>query len=178
MSENLWAQEIEAHRREKDGFFRTAEESPIPPRERASFTGLKYFSPDEKYRLRVHLTPVEDPTPIPMAVSQGDPRPMHRFGYFEFDLKGEKVRLWVYSSGSSHGTESLFLPFRDRTSGNESYGAGRYLDLPVSPHGEYVLDFNEAYNPYCAYSENYSCPLPPAENWLKVPVPAGEKAYH
>lgn len=173
-----WARTIEMNRREKDEFFRTGHGSPIPHGEHGAFRGLMYFPPDERYRFQVRLSPVQDPTPISMSVSQGEPRTMYRAGFFEFEVHGTKVRLFAYRSKQEHGHEALFVPFRDSTSGKESYGAGRYLDLPVRPDGAYVLDFNEAYNPYCAYSENYSCPLPPVENWLRVPIPAGEKSYH
>ena len=173
-----WHQGLQTSRKEKDEFFRKGERSPVPHEERGSFQGLKYFPPDERFRFRVRLTPVQDPTPVSMSVSQGEPRAMFRAGYFEFEVDGARARLWAYRTAHEHGHASLFVPFRDATSGKESYGPGRYLDLQVSPNGEYVLDFNEAYNPYCAYSENYSCPLPPVENWLKVAIRAGEMSYH
>ncbi len=75
------------------------------------------------------------------------------------------------------GRPTLFIPFRDATSGKETYGAGRYLEVEVNPSGRYVLDFNLAYNPYCAYSDLYICPLPPGENWLRVEIRGGEKAH-
>ncbi len=170
-----WTKALEEHRRQKDGYFRMAEDSPIPEEERHGFKGLQYFPPDPNFRFPVTLRPVEDRTPFTMEVSQGRPREMVRKGVFEFVVAGATCRLFAY--GPTHGSahESLFVPFRDGTSGKESYGAGRYLDLETDPRGEYVLDFNEAYNPYCAYSEHYSCPLPPAENWLRVPIRAGER---
>jgi hypothetical protein len=92
-------------------------------------------------------------------------------------MEGSPVRIQAYQF-AEHDDLNLFIPFRDITSGNESYGAARYLDLEVEHDDRYAVDFNYAYNPYCAYSEDYICPLPPQENWLKVPIRAGEKKYH
>jgi uncharacterized protein (DUF1684 family) len=103
-----------------------------------------------------------------------------RYGYFEFDAGGKMCRVQVYRTieNIQAGGRELFIPFRDATSGQETYGAGRYLDLRENTTGAYELDFNKAYNPYCAYTETYSCPVPPAENTLPIPIPAGEKTYN
>jgi hypothetical protein len=114
-----------------------------------------------------------------MATNTGEIRDGLRYGYIEFDAEGQRCRLQVYrldDSGDS-GKASLFIPFRDSTSGKETYGAGRYLDLDENTSGIYELDFNRAYNPYCAYGEGYSCPIPPEENRLAIPIRAGEKIY-
>src|SRR5207245_6278020 len=103
---------------------------------------------------------------------------MLKVGYFEFTIDGQTRRLQAYKSVPMAGEredESLFVPFRDSTGGKESYPAGRYLDLPVTKNDEYVLDFNLAYNPYCAYNDAYICPLPPRENWLDTRIEAGEE---
>jgi hypothetical protein len=102
-----------------------------------------------------------------------------RYGYFEFEAGGQRCRVQVYRTieNIQAGGRELFIPFRDATSGQETYGAGRYLDLQENTTGLYELDFNNAYNPYCAYTETYSCPVPPAENTLPIPIPAGEKIY-
>jgi len=114
-----------------------------------------------------------------MATNTGEIRDGLRYGFFEFDAEGQRCRLQVYrldDSGDS-GKASLFVPFRDSTSGRETYGAGRYIDLDENASGIYELDFNRAYNPYCAYGEGYSCPIPPEENRLAIPIRAGEKIY-
>ena len=99
---------------------------------------------------------------------------MHeRAGVARFDVAGEEVTLTLYDTGHP----GYFLPFRDATSGTETYGAGRYLDLDRNPDGTLLIDFNLAYNPLCAYNDSYSCPLPPIENWLSVPIRAGEKDF-
>lgn len=102
-----------------------------------------------------------------------------RWGEFRFELDGKEHALKVYKHNLRDG--QLFVPIRDATSGKETYGAGRYLDLEPERHlvgeGRWILDFNEAYNPFCAYSEAYTCPLVPPENWLDIPMYAGEKIY-
>ena len=176
-----YVKELEATRREKDYFFREDHESPIPHAIRHEFKGLAYFPPDPKYRVRARL--VRDPNPqhVVLATSKGVPRNMIRFGVFEFEIGGTNQRLAAYKSvpqpGHHHEDESLFVPLRDATSGTETYGAARYLDIEERPTDEYVIDFNLAYNPYCAYSEDYVCPFPPRENWLSVPIRAGEKNF-
>ncbi len=176
-----YARDLALQRKEKDYYFQTDPDSPIPPEVRGQMKGLEYFEPDLKYRFRVRLTKLSKPEPVTLATSKGIPRPMVRYGFFEFDVDGAKQRLFAYKSapqpGHHHEEASLFLPFRDATSGKESYGAARYLDLEDEPSGENVLDFNLAYNPYCAYSDDYVCPFPPKENWLSVPIRAGEKSF-
>ena len=95
-------------------------------------------------------------------------------GTLEFAVPGGSAQLAGYAFEPGPVSE-LFIPFRDTTSGSETYGAGRYLDLEPEDDGTYVLDFNIAYNPWCAYAPQYSCPLPPRENWLTFPIEAGEK---
>ncbi len=176
-----YARDLALQRKEKDYFFQTDPDSPIPPEVRGKMKGLEYFSPDPKYRLRVRLTKLPKPEPVTLATSKGIPRPMVRYGYFDFTLDGVAQRLHAYKAapepGHHHEESSLFVPFRDATSGKESYGAARYLDLEEDPSGEQTLDFNLAYNPYCAYSDDYVCPFPPKENWLTVPIRAGEKTF-
>lgn len=165
-------------RAEKDRYFRRASNSPIPREDRGAFDGLAYYPYDEDLVFQVALEEGDDPEEVVMATSaEGRQAAYRRVGSFAFEVDGAPRRLYAYRQTHGHGPPSLFIPFRDATSGEETYGAGRYLDLEVESSGAYVLDFNEAYNPYCAYSEEYVCPLPPRENWLDVPIEAGEKAY-
>ena len=172
---------VEFLRQEKDAFFRDDPGSPIPAALRQAFRALDYFPVDPRYRLRVRLTRIPDAEPVVLATSKGVPRDMVRYGHFEFEIDGEKQRLYAYKAaprpGHHHEESSLFVPFRDGTSGKETYGAARYLDIEEQPSADHVLDFNLAYNPYCAYSEDYVCPFPPRENWLTVPIRAGEKNF-
>lgn len=176
-----YARDLNLQRKEKDYYFQSDPDSPIPPEIRVKFPGLAYFPPAPTYRLRVRLTKLPDPEPVTLATSKGIPRPMVKYGYFDFKIDGVKQRLYAYRSvpqpGHHHEDASLFVPFRDATSGKESYGAARYLDLEEEPSSLYTLDFNLAYNPYCAYSDDYVCPFPPKENWLTAAIRAGEKAF-
>lgn len=181
-SDEGYVKDLELLRRDKDAWFRVDPDSPLPQDLRPAFTGLAYFALDPAFRLRVRLVREENPEPIVLATSKGVPRPMIRYGHFDFEVGGVAQRLYAYKAapepGHHHADASLFVPFRDATSGKESYGAARYLDLDEHARDdEYVLDFNLAYNPYCAYSDDYVCPFPPKENWLAVPIHAGEKAF-
>jgi len=166
-------------RRDRDAAFKTSAQSPIPAQDRARFQGLSYFPINPAFQFRVKLNRYPAPARIRMATNTGEIRDGLRYGFFEFDAEGQRCRLQVYrldDSGDS-GKASLFVPFRDSTSGRETYGAGRYIDLDENASGIYELDFNRAYNPYCAYGEGYSCPIPPEENRLAIPIRAGEKIY-
>jgi uncharacterized protein (DUF1684 family) len=114
--------------------------------------------------------------PIVMQTSTGGQQTYHRAGVVRFEVDGKPARVTLYSSPDMR---ELFLPFRDATSGKDTYGAGRYLEVE-RPEAEsrVMIDFNVAYNPYCAYNPNWSCPIPPGENWLAVPIRAGERTFH
>jgi len=172
---------IETMRREKDFFFKDDPDSPIPHELRNQFTGLAYFPVDPKYRVRARLERDPNLQKVVLATSKGVPREMIRVGFFEFEIDGTKQRLAAYKAvpppGHRHEDRALFVPFRDATSGKETYGASRYLDIEEPSSDEHVLDFNLAYNPYCAYSDDYVCPFPPRENWLSVPIRAGEMNF-
>ena len=110
-----------------------------------------------------------------MQTTTGGEQTYHRAGVVRFDLEGEPAKVTLYASPEMH---ELFVPFRDATSGNETYGAGRYLEVePPDERGNVVVDFNDAYNPYCAYNPEWSCPIPPGENWLPVAIRAGERTF-
>lgn len=172
-----WERALLRFRRDKDELFRAGDESPLPPADRASFEGLKYFDPDPLLRIEARLHRYPDPEGVMVSTSKGSRQLFNRVGYFDLGIGKGEVRLHAYQSAEREDP-NLFIPFRDATSGTESYGAARYLDMEVEHDDEYAVDFNYAYNPYCAYSEDYVCPLPPQENWLKVPIKAGERKYH
>ncbi|MEW5960775.1 MAG: DUF1684 domain-containing protein [Chloroflexota bacterium] len=171
-SPTFYLDSIEADRAEKDRFFRASPYSPIE--DRANFTGLNYYPPDPAFCFELPLQEAAQVEELTLQTSTGDEQPYYRIGAVEFEIEGESARLAVYKSPHHDG---LFLPFRDASSGRETYGAGRYLEPAALGGGRLLVDFNLAYNPYCAYSEHYSCPLPPRENWLKVSILAGEKSY-
>lgn len=168
---------VEADRSAKDAFFRTSPHSPINPSARATFGGLAYFAVDADYHiigLRLDRYLGNGPVAFMMPTSDGRNRDAHRVGSLVFGFHGDQHTLTAYRFPGAAG-DALFVPFLDATSGGETYGAGRYLDLEAGPDGTYVLDFNLAYHPYCAYSPDFSCPLTPAENRLDVRIEAGER---
>jgi uncharacterized protein len=172
-----WVRALARFREEKDRFFRTGHDSPLPHGDASGFSGLKYFDPNPEFRFEVKLQRNPNPEAVMVSTSKGTKQLFNRIGYFDLAIGGETVRVNAYQS-AERDDPNLFIPFRDATSGNESYGAARYLDMEVEHDDLYAVDFNYAYNPYCAYSEEYVCPLPPQENWLKVPIRAGEKKHH
>ena len=168
---------VRQFRAEKDEFFRTAEGSPIPAGERATFAGLPYFEVDPGLVVdRLALEPYTgtEPTRFQIPTSDGKLRPAERAGVFGFELEGTRGRLTAYRMAGGE-SDSLFVPFLDATSGTETYGAGRYLDLFPEDDGSWTLDFNLAYHPSCVYDARFSCPLTPSENRLPVRIEAGER---
>jgi uncharacterized protein len=157
-------------RDEKDRFFKLSPQSPLPEHDRHGFAGLSYFEPTEDFVFNVDLVPVE-PTDVRISTTTGDERTYTRVATATITVEGEDATLALYSSGH----ENLFLPFRDATSGSETYGAGRYVDVSPAGDGTAAIDFNYAYAPFCAYNEQYSCALPPQENWMSVAIRAGER---
>jgi len=164
---------LAASRAAKDDFFRRGHDSPLTPDQRAAFTGLRYFAPDPAFRFLVRLEPVVGGASAEVQLSDGASTEMAPAGAFAFTVGDVVARLIGYESNSG----GVFVPFRDATSATETYGAGRYVEAEPDGHGTYLLDFNQAYNPYCAYNDAWSCPLPPRENWLSVPIPAGEQIF-
>ena len=158
--------------------------SPLKPLEREVLQargGHDFFPVDSAYRIVTTLEPVANGDTIRMPTSAGYDKLYRVYGYLNFPLRGEEVRMTVYQSlrkgGNPEYRDHLFLPFRDGTTGKETYGGGRYLDLylPRTEDRRVVVDFNHAYQPYCAYTTGYACPLPPEENTLPVRVEAGVK---
>lgn len=175
---DAWKAELELEREQKDEFFVSDIGSPIPPARWRKFRGLVYFSAKPGYCLTLELKEHQDKRTVQVKDSKGNDRRYIRWGEFSFELNGQALALQAFKSDESE--KRLFIPFKDSTSGNETYGAGRYLDLEEEQDfadGKWILDFNRAYNPWCAYSENFACPLVPPENWLQVPIKAGERAY-
>jgi uncharacterized protein (DUF1684 family) len=166
---------VEEERARKDDFFKRSHSSPIPHEARHDFEGLPYFAVDPTLRFEgLKLEPYagDEPSAFQIPTSDGQLRPAQRAGTLTFEHEGKPRRLTGYQL---EGGDALFVPFLDATSGHETYGAGRYLDVDPEPDGSYVLDFNLAYHPYCVYADHYSCPLTPAENRLPIRIEAGER---
>jgi uncharacterized protein (DUF1684 family) len=164
--------EMEVFRHHKDDFFGKDAHSPLLPEQKRKFNGLRYYDVDDDLSFVVEVDRFDNEPPIQMQTSTGDVAQYVRYGRFSFEVDGQKAELTIYAAPNGG---SYFLPFTDATSGQDTYGAGRYLDLERLRDGRFHVDFNLAYNPYCAYNPMWSCPIPPAENRLKVPIKAGEK---
>jgi uncharacterized protein (DUF1684 family) len=142
-------------------------------RGRREFTGLKWYPIDPAYRINARFVPYDPPKTVPITNVLGDTADSLSPGYLVFTLRGKELRLDAQSAGSG-----LFINFRDQTSGKTTYPAGRFLDAPQPENGQVILDFNQAYNPPCAFTAFATCPLPPHQNYLAVSIPAGEKTHH
>jgi uncharacterized protein len=177
VAKRSFQEEISSLRKEKDQFFRNDLDSPIPPEQRPSFRGLVYYAPDPNFHVTARLTRSDKPEPVSLVTSTGVAQAYLKYGTLSFKIGSTNLLLVVYKSTEDPYSPSLFVPFSDQTSGSETYSSGRYLDLEESGGDDYELDFNMAYNPYCAYSSQYTCPIPPKDNKLPVKILAGERDY-
>jgi uncharacterized protein (DUF1684 family) len=179
MKPSRWKQLLKLERDQKNTYFVIHPQSPIPLDDRDVFTGLAYYPLNQDYRFELELHVHAQKTRVSMTYTKGEMKDFLRWGEFRFMIGGDAQVLQAYKSSADD--PGSFIPFRDATSGRETYGAGRYLDLKPERHqtdaGTWILDFNQAYNPWCAYNAAYTCPFVPPENWLDVPVYAGEKQY-
>jgi uncharacterized protein len=158
--------------RRKDEYMRSAQ-SPLPGQLRVNFVGLPYHSYNPDLEISTTLEPDPKRETLVMPTSNGSEAIYERVGWFSFVVDGQTVRLAGFAREGDDHPEALFVPFKDASSGLETYGGGRYLEAAL--HGEMVeANFNFAYSPYCAYSEGWSCPIPPRENWLPIKILAGE----
>ena len=162
--------------------FMDPQESPLTPSDRKVFKGLEFFDMDTTYIVEAKFVRTPSEAPFVMHTTS-DRLPIYvKYGEAYFKLKGKKYKLNIYQSQQLKKDpkyyDYLFLPFTDNTNGHESYGGGRYIDLHMPLGNSITIDFNKAYNPYCAYSKGYSCPIPPAENNLDIKIPVGVKKYH
>jgi len=169
-----YVQELLKARAATDAQFRNSPNEPIPPDAMDTLLPLSYFPPDPDYVVAASLKPAAQRVVVDMPTSTGELRKEERVGVLEFVLKGQPMALAAFHEAGTDMTH-LFIPFRDLTSGTETYQAGRYLDLELTPTGLYNIDFNRAYNPYCYYNSKFDCPYPPAENRLTIPIRAGQR---
>lgn len=163
---------LKAFRADKDNFFARHPHSPLTPEQKRHFMGLNYFPENTSMRLQVDVELSSPSQNIVIQTTGGQPQTYQRFGKFKFQVDGQTAELTIYKNSRGY-----FLPFVDDLAGKETYSAGRYLELEKLPNGKFLVDFNLAYNPYCAYNEQWSCPITPAENRLSVAVSAGEKIF-
>jgi uncharacterized protein len=167
--------EILDYRRRKDQDFKQGTDSPLPAELKVIFTGLEYYPINWNYRFEGPVQRHPNPQKIRMITTSGETRDAIKYGYIRFVLKGKEFKLEVYRLLDLDEKNMLFVPFIDANVGKETYPAGRYIDLIEKDDGLYVIDFNMAYNPSCAYGGSFPCPVTPEENRITVAVPAGEK---
>lgn len=167
-----YTEKIENIRKERSTYFQNSQDSPV--KDKSDFKGLVYFPIDTTYKVQATLELLSKQKPMEVAMSQGKTEEFIRYAWAKFELKGQNYRLLLLKRSTQE--DELFLPFTDKTSGNTTYGGGRYLDLPLEKGSKTIeIDFNLAYHPYCVYNYNYTCPVPPKENSLSLAIQAGEK---
>lgn len=167
--------ELTEFRKAKDAFFKEKYQSPLDNQEKAAFIGLKYFPENPALRFDLDLEKYPKPDQVTMPTSTGDQQEYWHIGQIHFSVQGKAATLQVYVPVEGG---DYFIPFVDATAPAETYGAGRYLEPEDLGGGRLHIDFNLAYNPYCAYNDRWSCPIPPRQNRLSVRIEAGEKIFH
>jgi uncharacterized protein (DUF1684 family) len=172
--DNAYVAEIQQHRDSIDRMFRETPGQPIPPDKIGTLLPLNYYPIDRAWTVPAELQLSDNPPTFQMPTSTGTLRNYQLIGTLVFSLQGEQRSLGAFVE-AGQPIDTLFVPFADLTTGTDTYPAGRYLDVPPTSTGFYEIDFNRAYNPYCAYNASYECPYPPASNRLKIAVTAGEK---
>ena len=173
--DSSYVAEVEAGRAARDQAYRTSDD-PIPPEKRDVLLPLRYYTPDRRYAVPAELRLFESRQTVEVPTSTGTVRRMELVGTLNFTLEGQQMSLGALVPEGTRQIQELFVPFADLTTGHDTYKAGRYLDIPPTATRLYTIDFNQAYNPTCAYNESYECPYPPPSNRLKVAIRAGEKA--
>ncbi len=176
MPKDRYLAELQKERRLKDEFMASHPESPFVDARVDGFRGLRYFPPNPAYRVPAVLERIDPPQFAYLRTNRDNQAEMRYVGDLRFALRRKAYRLRLFhSSGSS--TTSVFVPFRDLTSGRETYGPGRYLTLELNERDRYDVDFNRAFNPYSAYTDAFECGFPPPENDLPIRIPVGEKVW-
>lgn len=180
-AQDAYIEEIKAWQKNHDAEFADPEESPLEKRDLKKFHGLDYFHIDNAFRVVASFMRTPNSAPFTMATSTNRLPLYAQYGLATFFIDDKELKLPIYQSQDPFVDEEykdhLFLPFIDLTCGRESYGGGRYVDLTIPAADSIVIDFNKAYNPYCAYSGRYSCPIPPKENFLDIEIKAGVMAW-
>jgi uncharacterized protein (DUF1684 family) len=174
---DVYSLEVRKDRLEKDKYLLTSPNTPIKASDMEFFSGLDYFEVDRKWVFHTALRPLPEAADVIIATSQDRPRQMLHIGELPFTYDGTEYAVQVYAPKDTSDGNYWFIPFTDNTSGVETYGGGRYIDIDEVAADSVFLDFNYAYSPYCAYNERYDCPIPPPENALPITIAAGEKNY-
>ena len=180
-AQTSYSASIAQHREAYKAEFLQSTRSPLKEKDLAK---LRFYEPDSTYRVEATVRRIPNEQPFDLPTYDGQKKPYVKYAVLTFQLHGQSQQLAIYRSLQlarlPQYRDYVFVPFKDPTNGGETYGGGRYMDLRTNDinEGKLILDFNKAYNPYCAYSEGYACPIPPAENQLNVTIAAGEKKFH
>ena len=172
-TEDELIQEITDFQQELNEDYLDKETSPLSRKDRKHFQGHRFYEINLNYRVIAQVELLEKQDTIVMPTSAGTEKVYVKYARLHFEIDGTECELVAYQSTRESLKNYLFIPFRDKTSGNDSYGGGRYIDLEMPIGDEVVLNFNLAYNPYCAYADGWYCPIPPEENTLQVAIKAG-----
>jgi len=165
-----------------DSEFKDPDKSPLPEDEIANFDSVPRFDYNPNFRLTAEWIPIEKSKPIYFNTTGDVKQKYQKVGIARFSVDGNFFELSVYKnlklSKMDGFKDYLFIPFTDGSNGIDTYGGGKYISMHAEPKDSLVIDFNQSYNPYCAYNESYSCPIPPRENFLDISIPAGAKSDH
>jgi uncharacterized protein len=176
-SPEQYRDKIEKERVRQFRYLKYNQDSPLTNEQKNDLVELDYYEVDPAYRVRGRMVPVENRKMLEIPLTDGKTEKYLKHSYAEFELHGQQHRLLLLQSPREPDLRKFFLAFADETSAEETYGGGRYVDVRQDGQHTVTIDFNMAYNPYCAYNPDFACPLPPKENLLDIPVRAGEKNY-
>ena len=180
LSDDNYIKPLLKERADKDLSFRGRTNSPFTDEDRRSFDNLVYYEPDLNYRVKAKVEKLPQQDTLQMNMTNDSTEAYLRYAIALFELEGKPQHLTLYKKvhPEADEEEQFFVPFTDKTNGFDTYGGGRYLDIPFEEDPETIeLDFNRAYSPFCAYNPDYVCPVPPQDNRLAIAIPAGEKTY-
>lgn len=176
-SPEQYRERIEEERERQFKFLKYNAESPLTEEQKNALDSLDFYPVDPSYKVRARLLPVDKKVMIQIPMTDGTLEYYIKEAIAEFELQGSTHRLLLLQAKDEPDPRNYFLAFADDTSGEETYGGGRFLDVRRDGQNSITIDFNLVYNPYCTYNPDFACPIPPKENLLKIPVRAGEKNY-
>jgi uncharacterized protein len=172
-----YTERIEAERERQFKYLKFNLESPLTTEQKGELEQLSFYPVDETFKVKAKLEPIEVKRMVQIPLTDGSVEKYVRHSFAVFDLYGQEVKLLLLQAANETDKRNFFLAFADQTSGEETYGGGRYLNLRQDGQRSITIDFNLSFNPYCAYNPEFACPIPPKENILEIPIPAGEKNY-
>ncbi len=176
-SPEVYLEKIEKERDRQYKFIKFNIDSPLTEEQKKDFKELDFYVIDPSYKVRAKMVPLEEKKMIELPMTDGSMEKYLKHSFAEFDLNGKQQKLLLLQSVKEMDKRNFFLAFADETSGAETYGGGRYINLRQDGKNSITIDFNMAYNPYCAYNPDFACPLPPKENIMEIPILVGEKDY-